>query len=115
MFYQGSCHCGNVKFTVEGELSEVMACNCSICQRKGALMWFLPSSQVTVQSPKLPLKSYEFNKHAIAHKFCPTCGIHSIAEGADSAGNKITCINIRSLEDFDIDSVPIKHYDGRAA
>ncbi len=35
MQYRGSCHCGNVAFEVEGELSGAMACNCSICSCKG--------------------------------------------------------------------------------
>lgn len=38
MLYQGSCHCGNIKFTAEGEIGEVMSCNCSICERKGSLL-----------------------------------------------------------------------------
>jgi uracil-DNA glycosylase len=42
MKYHGSCHCGGIAFDVEGELSQAMACNCSICARKGALMWFVP-------------------------------------------------------------------------
>ncbi|MBX4144838.1 GFA family protein, partial [Ralstonia pickettii] len=41
MIYRGSCHCGDVKFEAEGDLQGVMACNCSICRRKGALMWFV--------------------------------------------------------------------------
>jgi len=41
MKYQGSCHCGSIKFVAEGELSEVLSCNCSICQKKGSLLWFL--------------------------------------------------------------------------
>lgn len=35
MRYTGSCHCGKVAFEVEGELKEVLDCNCSICQKKG--------------------------------------------------------------------------------
>lgn len=48
MEYKGSCHCGQVKFAAEGELTEVLSCNCSICQKKGSLLWFLPINQVKV-------------------------------------------------------------------
>ncbi len=41
MKYKGSCHCGKVAFEVEGELNEAMACNCSMCSRKGSLLWFV--------------------------------------------------------------------------
>ena len=37
--YQGSCHCGAVRFTYSGEeIRKGVYCNCSICVRKGALM-----------------------------------------------------------------------------
>jgi hypothetical protein len=35
MQYQGSCHCGNIQFKVEGDFGAAVSCNCSICQRKG--------------------------------------------------------------------------------
>lgn len=38
MKYQGSCHCGAVRFEAEGEIGTATACNCSMCQRKGILM-----------------------------------------------------------------------------
>jgi hypothetical protein len=37
MTHTGSCHCGQIKFEVEGTLDNVIDCNCSICQRLGAL------------------------------------------------------------------------------
>lgn len=42
MTYTGSCHCGQVAFTVEGELAQAIECNCSHCSRKGYLLWFVP-------------------------------------------------------------------------
>lgn len=42
MGYKGSCHCGSVRFEVEGELEQVVECNCSHCSRKGYLLWFVP-------------------------------------------------------------------------
>ena len=38
MNYKGSCHCGNIAFEVEGEIKGALACNCSLCQRKGSLL-----------------------------------------------------------------------------
>jgi hypothetical protein len=38
MSYTGSRHCGRVSFEVEGEVGEALACNCSICRRKGSLL-----------------------------------------------------------------------------
>ena len=43
MIHRGSCHCGRIAFEVEGELTAAVACNCSICSRKGALLWAVPT------------------------------------------------------------------------
>ena len=115
MHYTGSCHCGNVRFTVDGELQGAMACNCSICARKGALMWFVPRDQLQLLTPEANLATYMFNKHVIKHRFCPSCGIHPFGEGTDPKGNLMAAINIRCLDDVNLDAVPVQQYDGRAA
>ncbi|WP_079202334.1 GFA family protein [Pseudomonas sp. CC6-YY-74] len=114
MKYHGSCHCGQVAFEVEGQIDGAMACNCSICQRKGSLLWFVPRDQLKLLTPESQMATYTFNKHVIRHYFCPTCGIHPFGEGSDPKGNAIAAINIRCLEDIELEAVPVTHYDGRA-
>jgi hypothetical protein len=74
--YKGSCHCGKVAFEVEGELKEATACNCSMCARKGSLLWFVPRQQLHLLTSDDAIGTYTFNKHIIKHRFCQTCGIH---------------------------------------
>ena len=112
--YKGSCHCGKTKFEAEGELKTVMACNCSICSRKGSLLWFIPWDKFKLTTPDSNLKTYEFKNHVIKHKFCTTCGIHSFAEGIDKSGNKMAAINVRSLEGIDLKSLEVKEFNGKA-
>ena len=114
MKYKGSCHCGAVAFEVEGEIKNAMACNCSICQRKGSLLWFVPRDSLKLLTPEDASHVYEFNKHLIKHRFCPTCGIHPYADGTDPKGNQMAAVNVRCLEDIDLESIPITHFDGRA-
>jgi hypothetical protein len=114
MIYKGSCHCGSVAFEVEGEIDGAMACNCSICSRKGSLLWFVPRDRLRLLTPEENAVSYTFNKHVIRHRFCPTCGIHPYADGVDPVGNAIGAINIRCLEDVDLASVPVTEFDGRS-
>jgi len=104
--YKGSCHCGKVAFEVEGELDGAMACNCSICSRKGSLLWFVPREQLRVLTSEEDIGTYTFNKHVIKHRFCQTCGIHPYGEGTDPNGNRMAAINIRCLEGIDLESVP---------
>jgi hypothetical protein len=114
MNYKGSCHCGKVAFEVEGEIKGVMACNCSICQRKGTLMWFVPRDKLRLLTPETTLATYTFNKHAIKHRFCVVCGIHPYGEAMDPKGNAMAAVNVRCLEGVDLEPIPVQHYDGRA-
>jgi hypothetical protein len=111
--YQGSCHCGRVAFEVEGTIDGALACNCSMCQRKGSLLWFVPYEQLRLTTPDECANTYTFNKHVIKHRFCPNCGVHPYAEGVDPKGNRMAAINLRSIEGLDLTAIPVQHYDGR--
>jgi hypothetical protein len=113
MKYQGSCHCGEVTFEVEGELSLVTECNCSICSRKGSLLWGVSPDNFRLLSPEEKLATYTFGKQSIKHRFCPRCGIHTFAEGILS-GTPMVAINVRCLEGIDLSALPVKHFDGRS-
>src|SRR5688500_11919793 len=111
MKYLGSCHCGQIAFEVEGDLDGVVSCNCSMCQRKGTLMWVLPRAALTLLTPPETMATYTFNKHHISHRFCPTCGIHPFGEGAGPDGKPMAAINVRCLEGVDIESLKVQHFD----
>lgn len=114
MKYHGSCHCGQIQFEAEGEIGSVVACNCSMCQRKGSLLWFIPREQLRLSTAEENMRTYTFNKHVIQHHFCPTCGIHPFGEGVGSDGKTMAAINVRCLDGIEIDSLSVQHYDGRA-
>lgn len=114
MNYQGSCHCGKVTFEVEGEITGVVACNCSICQRKGSLLWFVPREQLKLKTNPADMATYMFNKQVIQHHFCPTCGIHPFGEGTAPNGALMAAVNVRCLENVDLTSLPVREFDGRS-
>ena len=87
MKYKGSCRCGRVAFEVEGEIKGAIACNCSICQRKGSLLWAVPREKLRLRTPEDAASTYMFNKHAV---------------------------NIRCLEGVDLSAIPVQNYDGRS-
>ena len=39
--YEGSCHCGSIRYRVKLGLGPDVSCNGSICQRTGALLAFV--------------------------------------------------------------------------
>lgn len=114
MKHHGSCHCGRVAFEVEGDIESVLECNCSMCRRRGSLLWFVPHDALKLATPDENASTYLFNERVIAHRFCPVCGIHPYGEGTDPKGRRIAAINVRCLEDVDVDALPVTHYDGRS-
>ena len=112
--YSGGCQCGKVRYEVELELGEVIACNCSRCQRLGSLLAFASASQFRLLSGDGDLATFEFNRHVIKHKFCTTCGIQSFAEGKHPRdGAALAAINVRCLDDVDVDALRVKKVDGK--
>jgi hypothetical protein len=114
MVHTGSCQCGRIRYQVEGEVDSGLACNCSMCSRRGSLLWFVPWDKLKLLTDEDAASTYLFNKHVIRHRFCANCGIHTHGEAPGPGGAQMAAINLRTLEDFDLESVPVKHFDGRS-
>lgn len=113
MAYEGSCHCGAVRFTVDADIpGEAMACNCSHCRRKGFLLTFVPEDQFTLQAGDDAQTEYRFNTRQIRHLFCSTCGCQSYAEGKGPDGSSMRMVNLRCVPDCDIETLKIQQFDG---
>jgi hypothetical protein len=113
--YSGGCHCGRVRYEVTTALTPVISCNCSMCQKRGSLLTFVSPDQFqhTVGSDA-DLTEYRFNKHVISHMFCPACGILSYAKGTAPNGKQMVAINVRCLDEVDLDALEITKFDGRS-
>lgn len=111
---QGSCHCGKVKFEATGDFRFALSCNCSICERKGSLLAFVPEANFKQLSGKDSLTSYQFGPKTIDHTFCSTCGVAAFGSGSMPDGTKMKAINVRCLEGIDIKTLAIKEFDGRS-
>lgn len=114
MTHIGGCHCGKIRFEVDGEVKTAMDCNCSMCAKRGGLLWFVPRDDLRLLTAVGDLSTYTFNTHAIHHHFCSTCGIAPFSEGADKTGKSFASVNVRCLADVDLAGLEVKHYDGRS-
>ena len=114
MVYKGGCHCGRIKFEVEGEIKGVAECNCSICTQRGYLLWMIPRAQLRLQVPERNLTTYTFNTHKIKHRFCSKCGSGLFGEGVDKTGSSTAAINVRCLEGVEVSKLKVTPFDGRS-
>jgi len=116
MSFEGSCHCGAVRFQVDAQPpQQAISCNCSHCRRKGFLLSFFPAQQFTLLQGEEALLSYQFNTHKIEHRFCRHCGTQAFAEGANPDGTPVRAVNLRCVPSIDLDSLTLQHFDGASA
>jgi hypothetical protein len=113
--YSGGCQCAKVRYQVTMDIGEVIACNCSRCGRLGSLLAFAPITQFKLLSGETDLTSYQFNRQMIDHKFCSTCGIESFAIGKNpKTGALLAAVNVRCLDDIDVDGLKVRKVDGKS-
>ena len=103
--YTGGCHCGEVRFEVTTDLGSVTACNCSLCQKRGALWSFVPSEQFGLRAGAEDLKDYQFGKKTLHHLFCGQCGVGAFSRGKNPKGDEMVAVNVRCLDDVDISAL----------
>jgi len=114
MKYTGGCHCGKVRFEVDMDIKDAISCNCSMCSKRGSLLVFVPEENFQLLSGEDALTDYQFNKKVIHHLFCSTCGILSFGKGKNQEGKDMRAINIRCLDDFDFEQIPLTKFDGKS-
>lgn len=110
--YEGGCQCGAVSYEVDVDIDASITCNCSRCQRMGFVLAFAPRDAFTLKSGEDNLTEYRFNKQAIQHLFCSTCGVESFAYGSMPDGSPVAAINVNCLADVNPRELSPQHVDG---
>ena len=113
MSFEARCHCGTVTVTIDADLpTEAITCNCSHCSIKALVLAAVPGDKVTVSQGEAELAAYQFNRHAIDHRFCRNCGVQPFAQGKGPDGGPMAMINLRCVVDVDLDALKITQFDG---
>jgi len=112
--YTGGCQCGAVRYEVTVDLDSTITCNCSRCSRLGSILAFAPEPMFELRSGESALTDYQFNKRAIHHLFCSTCGIQSFARGTTPDGAQMVAVNVRCLDGVDPATLSPQAVDGRS-
>lgn len=115
--FTGGCQCGAVRFRVEGNLDHPIICNCSRCQKLGSVLVFAPRAAFVLERGEEAQTEYLFNRNAIHHLFCKTCGIQSFSYAAAPDGTEMVAVNVNCLDGVDPREAAgrAQMYDGRSA
>jgi hypothetical protein len=102
----GGCHCGAIRYEVEGEALTHALCHCTDCRRcagapmVGWTMYRADAVKVTKGAPKI----YKSSKH-VRRQFCPDCGTGLFYANAEMLPG---IIDIQSATYDDPDAVPAR-------
>jgi hypothetical protein len=112
--YEGSCHCGAVRFSYEGEeITRGVRCNCSLCSRRGAMMTseVIPPERFVIDADDGALGLYQFGDRTAKHYFCKHCGIYPFHVTVRKAGHYRA--NLACIEGVDPFELEAEVFDGR--
>jgi hypothetical protein len=117
--YNGSCHCGAVRFEAEIDIvAGTGKCNCSTCTK--TRFW---SVRVWPEAFRLlagadGLADYRGSNPVAHHPFCRRCGVHPFqrVDTPNMTGAPYVNVNVACLDGVDVDELsaaPVSYYDGR--
>jgi hypothetical protein len=121
--YDGGCHCGRVRFRLTAHIDHKRICNCTICHKRGALIFRVDERQLELLTPLSDLSLYVWGTGSARDYFCPTCGIlpfrrprWNTAEETAAGVPEFTgwAVNLRCLDDFNPSDLPTRHIDGQS-
>lgn len=113
MLHKGGCHCGSVQFEFTGdEIVSGLRCNCSLCEKKGAIMteYAVSPDDIKISVSSDSLSTYDFGSKIAKHHFCNKCGIYTFHQTMVKPG--YYRINIGCLPSINSTELPFKIHDG---
>jgi hypothetical protein len=116
--YQGSCHCGAVRFEVDIDLARGTGkCNCSFCWKVRNWSVIVKPDALRLLAGEESIASYAFNTKTNQHLYCKHCGVRPFGRGyVEEIGGAYASVSVSSLDDLDpaeLAAAPIKYFDGR--
>jgi hypothetical protein len=114
--HRGSCHCGQVRFECELDLSEGSSrCNCSICTKQRFWKAIVKADDFRLLKGESALTEYLFGSNSIHHFFCSHCGIKTFGRAHEEELGDFVAINVACLDATpeELAKVPITYQDGR--
>ncbi len=116
--YQGSCHCGKVRFEADVDLSAGTGrCNCSICAKRREWSAVVKPTGFRLLSDEAELSDYQFATKSAHHLFCRTCGVASFGRGyveevgGDYVSLSVSCLD--NVEPAELAELSVRYMDGR--
>jgi hypothetical protein len=113
--YQGSCHCGTVRFECDADLSRPASrCNCSVCTKLAWLGGVVKPEAFRLLAGEENLAVYAWGFKTGTRRFCKTCGTHCFGPGdLPQLGGAYVSVNYNCLDGVEVKDLKVVYWDGR--
>ena len=108
----GKCHCGNVSLQVPEPPDSLTSCNCSICNRVGALWAYYPIVAVKIYCEREETSGYSWGDKTIVFHHCSGCGCITHYLPHQNSGRDSMAVNFRMMDLSLIEPIPVRKFDG---
>jgi hypothetical protein len=100
--HRGSCHCGNLRWTLRSDLSlaqlPVRTCGCRFCRKHGLLTTSDPQGEMDfILTDDTAVLRYRFDTNTADFLMCGRCGVYVGAQ-MEEAGRYYAIANLRTLD-----------------
>jgi len=109
---EASCHCGNVSLTIKDKPKALISCNCSICQRLGALWGYFLPEDINIKIKQSPTNTYQWGDKNINFHHCQNCGCTTHYIPTLESGREKMAVNFSMADKAVTDDIHVKHFDG---
>jgi hypothetical protein len=99
----GSCHCGNIRFTLHWPKAEktiaARACGCSFCRKHGGVWTSCPEARLdlSVANPQASSR-YRFGTRTADFLICTRCGVTPLVT-SDIDSHTYAVVNVNTFDD----------------
>jgi hypothetical protein len=105
MVINGTCHCGNVSFTLDWlpSPSEIpaRACGCSFCTKHGGVWTSTPNGVLKIKvKEQASVSRYAFGTRTAEFHVCSRCGVVPVVT-SEVAGRLYAVVNVNTFDGVD--------------
>lgn len=110
--YEGSCHCGRVRFELRETPQWLVECNCSLCSRIGAKWAHSEIQNIRLHYQEGSTVAYSRGDKTLAVHSCNHCGCTTHWENLMPEKYNRMAVNFRMCADEDLSQFRIRQFDG---
>jgi hypothetical protein len=111
----GSCHCGNIRFTVDwpgaGPTIPARACGCSMCTKHGGVWTSNPRGRFRLTiADEAKVNRYRFGTRTADFHVCAVCGVVPIVT-CEIDGARYGVVNVNAFDNVDRSELAVSRTD----